>query len=117
MTEQSEGYRERVIARAQGDAARFSQLVAEVREAPEITRDRLYFDVMTEVLSTTSTVLVDMDGSGSVMMLPIEQMLKRMQQSGGKNGSGSNSGGAILGGGSGNTSTLPDPRSRSRGTR
>ena len=119
LAEQSEGYRERVIARSEGDAARFGQLVAEVRQAPEITRDRLYFDVMSEVLATTSTVLVDMDGSGSVMMLPIEQMLKRMQNSGGKSGSsGSNSGGAILGGGgSGSTTTLPDPRSRSRGSR
>lgn len=118
--EQAEGYRERVVARAQGDASRFGQLVAEVRQAPEITRDRLYFDVMSEVLSTTSTVLVDVGGSGSVMMLPIEQMLKRMQSSGGKSGrSGGSQSGAILGGGSssGGTTTLPDPRSRSRGTR
>ncbi|WP_043767615.1 FtsH protease activity modulator HflK [Algiphilus aromaticivorans] len=118
LAEQAEGYRERVVARAQGDASRFTQLVAEVRQAPEITRDRLYFDVMSEVLSTTSTVLVDVDGSGSVMMLPIEQMLNRMQKSGGKSSGSSNSSGGILGGGgSGNTTTLPDPRSRSRGTR
>lgn len=121
LAEQSEGYRERVIARAEGDAARFSQLVAEVRQAPEITRDRLYFDVMSEVLSTTSTVLVDVGGSGSVMMLPIEQMLKRMQNASGSgsSSSGSSRSGAILGGGSrsGSTSTLPDPRSRSRESR
>ena len=94
--------------------------MAEVRKAPEITRNRLYLDVMTEVLSGTSTVLVDVDGSGSVMMLPIEQMLNRMQNAGGKSSSGgSSSGGAILGGGSssGSATTLPDPRSRSRGTR
>ena len=121
LINEAEAYaNERVVARAQGDASRFGQLVAEVRQAPEITRDRLYFDVMSEVLSTTSTVLVDVGGSGSVMMLPIEQMLKRMQSSGGKSGrSGGSQSGAILGGGSssGGTTTLPDPRSRSRGTR
>lgn len=121
LREQSEGYRERVVARAEGDAARFTQLVAEVRRAPEVTRERLYFDTMQQVLSASSTVLVDIDGSGSVMMLPIEQMLKRMQQdqSGVARGDAA---GPILGGGRtgsaiGERSPLPEPRSRERGTR
>ena len=121
--EQAEGYRERVVARAEGDASRFRQLVAEVRKAPEITRDRLYFDTMTEIMSETSKVLVDLDGSGSVMMLPLEQMLRNIGGSSGSGSSGSSSGSSsgILGGSSGSglpgRTTLPDPRSRQRETR
>lgn len=101
--EQAEGYRERVIARAEGDASRFGQLVAEVRRAPDITRNRLYLDTMTEVMNGTSKVLVDIDDSGSLMMLPLQEMLRGMG-SGSSSDSGKGSGAPpILGGGGSNS--------------
>lgn len=116
--EAAQGYRDRVIARADGDAARFRQLVEEVRLAPEITQERLYLDAMSEVLANASKVLVDVDsGSGSLIMLPLQEMMKR---------AGSTADGeapARLPGIGGGTGVLPgssqqsDSRSRERGRR
>lgn len=75
--EEAQAYRDQVVARAEGDASRFSQLVAEYRKAPKVTRDRLYLDTMTQVLSGSSKVLVDTKpGSNQMLYLPLEQLLK-----------------------------------------
>lgn len=69
-------YRDQVIAKAQGDASRFSQLVAEYRKSPRVTRERLYLDSMNSVLTNTSKVMVDVDKSGSMIYLPLDQIMK-----------------------------------------
>ncbi|HBP67711.1 MAG TPA: FtsH protease activity modulator HflK, partial [Alcanivorax sp.] len=58
ITEEAEAYKVRVVAEAEGDAARFTDLVAEYRKAPEVTRQRLYLDSLTEVFSNSSKVLL-----------------------------------------------------------
>ncbi|HBU65440.1 MAG TPA: FtsH protease activity modulator HflK, partial [Alcanivorax sp.] len=67
ITEEAEAYKVRVVAEAEGDAARFTDLVAEYRKAPEVTRQRLYLDSLTEVFSNSSKVLLDAQGSDSLM--------------------------------------------------
>ncbi|PTU31057.1 FtsH protease activity modulator HflK [Stenotrophobium rhamnosiphilum] len=69
-------YRDQVIAKAQGDASRFSQLVAEYRKAPKVTRERLYLDSMNSVLTNSSKVLIDVSKSGSMIYLPLDQIMK-----------------------------------------
>ena len=65
-----------VIARARGEADRFTKLVAEYRKAPEITRERLYIDTMQEVMSNTSKVLVTGDkGQNNLLYLPLDKMI------------------------------------------
>jgi len=76
ITEEATAYKTRVVAEAEGDAARFSDLVAEYRKAPEVTRQRLYLDTLTEVFSNSSKVLLDAQGSDSLMYLPLDQMFK-----------------------------------------
>lgn len=82
ITEEAEAYKTRVIAEAQGDANRFLALVEEYRKAPKVTRDRLYLDTLTEVLSDSSKVLVDVDGGNNVMYLPLDQLMKNRASSG-----------------------------------
>jgi membrane protease subunit HflK len=79
-------YREKVIAAARGDAARFEQLVAEYREAPEVTRDRLYLDTMESVLANSSKVMMDVKGSNNLLYLPLDKLVRQ--------GAASNRGGA-----------------------
>jgi modulator of FtsH protease HflK len=66
---EAEGYREATIARATGDADRFSLLVAEYRQAPGVTRQRLYLETMQEVLANNRKVYAG-DG-GNVLYLPM----------------------------------------------
>ncbi len=67
------GYQEAKVARAEGDAARFSLLVEEYRGAPEVTRKRLWLETVQNVLSGNRKVIggdsrqliyVPMDGGG-----------------------------------------------------
>ena len=73
---EAQAYKARTIARAQGDAARFSTLLGEYRQAPDITRERLYIDAMKSVLSQTGKVMVDVDKGSPVINVPLEQLLK-----------------------------------------
>lgn len=53
----AEGYKESVVAKADGDAQRFSLLAAEYRNSPEVTRKRLWLETVQEVLSGNRKVI------------------------------------------------------------
>ena len=75
--EDAEAYRERVIADAEGEAARFVALLEEYEKAPEVTRDRLYLETMEQVLGSSSKVILDAQGSGNLLYLPVDQLMRR----------------------------------------
>lgn len=74
--EEASGYRDQVIARAQGDASRFTQLVQEYRLAPAVMRERLYLDSMSDVMTGSSKILIDVDKGNPMFYLPLDQLLK-----------------------------------------
>mgnify|MGYP000026500178 CR=1 FL=1 len=74
IIEEATGYRDSTIALAEGEADRFSLLLEEYRLAPEVTRKRLYLQSMESVLSRSSKVLLDVDASGNVLYLPLDQV-------------------------------------------
>lgn len=53
----SEGYKTAAIARATGDAERFSLLVDQYRNAPEVTRKRLWLDTLQQVLANNRKII------------------------------------------------------------
>jgi membrane protease subunit HflK len=53
----SEGYKTASIARATGDAERFSLLVDQYRNAPDVTRKRLWLETVQQVLSGNRKVV------------------------------------------------------------
>jgi len=95
VLQDAEAYRDRLIADAQGEAARFEALLVEYQKAPRVTRDRLYIDAVQDVYSRTNKVLLDSEGSGNLLYLPIDQLIR---QSGGAsmNGNSSRSGDSSL---------------------
>ena len=54
---QAEGYKTAAIAKATGDATRFSLLLDEYRNAPEVTRKRLWLDTVQQVLADNRKVV------------------------------------------------------------
>ncbi|NYZ63028.1 FtsH protease activity modulator HflK [Luteimonas deserti] len=54
---QAEGYKEAEIARATGDATRFTLLVDAYRGAPDVTRRRLWLETVQQVLGNNRTVV------------------------------------------------------------
>ncbi len=81
LREESSAYKTKVIAKAEGEASRFVQLLAEYERAPSITRERLYLDSLESVFSNTSKIIIDAEGSNSLMYLPIDQLLKNRSNS------------------------------------
>lgn len=53
----AEGYKEAVIAKASGDAERFSLLQRQYQAAPEVTRKRLWLETMQQVLTDNRKVI------------------------------------------------------------
>jgi membrane protease subunit HflK len=76
-TQEAEAYKERVIARSTGEVSRFSQLLTEYKKAPKVTRQRMYLESMEEVLSKTSTVMVDVKGGNNLLYLPLDKLGNR----------------------------------------
>jgi membrane protease subunit HflK len=57
---EADGYRLKRINEAEGDAARFSALLAEYIKAPEVTRRRIYIETLQDVMpSIRSKIIVD----------------------------------------------------------
>lgn len=75
LAHEAQGYKQSVIARAEGDARRFNQIVAEYKNAPAVTRERLYIEAMEQVLSSTSKILVDQKSGNSLMYLPVDRLM------------------------------------------
>jgi membrane protease subunit HflK len=74
--QQAAAYRDQIIARSEGDAARFTALLGEYRKAPKITRERLYLETMEQIYSNTGKVLIDVDKGSPTYYLPLDQLLK-----------------------------------------
>ena len=75
IVQEAEAYRDRVIADAEGEAARFSALLLEYQKAPRVTRDRLYIEAVEEVYSNSNKVILDSEGSGNLLYLPIDRLI------------------------------------------
>jgi modulator of FtsH protease HflK len=70
LIQQAEGYRDQVIADASGEAARFLSIYDEYRQAPQVTRERMYLETMEKVLGGAEKTILDSD-SGAVPYLPL----------------------------------------------
>lgn len=77
ILQESEAYKAATIARADGETARFDQVLFEYSKAPDITRDRLYIETMEQVFSNASKMVIDQQAGGNnVMYLPLDQLLR-----------------------------------------
>ena len=82
VLQDAEAYRDRVVADAEGEASRFEALLTEYLKAPKVTRDRLYLDAVEFVYTNSNKIIVDSEGSGSLMYLPLDQLMKNAAKAG-----------------------------------
>ncbi len=79
ILEEAKAYKAKVIARSEGDAERFISLYTAYKQAPEVTRDRLYIDTFEAVLQKTSKVILDSKTGNNLLYLPLDQLLNAQQ--------------------------------------
>jgi len=78
LMEEAAGYKQSVIANAEGDASRFKQILAEYEKAPQVTRERMYLDMMQQIMTSSSKVMIDQKSSnGSLLYLPLDKLMQR----------------------------------------
>jgi len=73
----AQAYKAQVIANAEGESSRFEQLLTEYKKAPSVTRERLYIEAIEDVYRNSSKVLLDVDGSGNLLYLPMDKLLEQ----------------------------------------
>jgi len=66
---EAEGYALRRVNEAQGDAEKFNSVMQEYAKAPEVTRERLYFETMGEVLPQFQRKVILDDKAANVLPL------------------------------------------------
>jgi membrane protease subunit HflK len=74
----AEAYRAEVVANAEGESDRFTQVLAEYQKAPAVTRERMYIETLESILAHSTKVLVDSkSGNNNLLYLPLEQLMQR----------------------------------------
>ncbi len=78
----AEAYRSQTVAEATGQAARFSKIYDQYKQAPDVTRERMYLETMERVLGGSDKVIVDQGagGAGVVPYLPLNELGKQGAQ-------------------------------------
>ena len=85
ILEEAEGYRARVVNEAEGEASRFTAVLGEYQNAPEVTRKRLYLETMEQVLGGIDIILLDEGqggGQGVVPYLPLNDLRRNTTSEG-----------------------------------
>ena len=80
ILEDAAAYAARVTADARGQAERFNQIYNEYRQAPSVTRQRMYLETVESVLADMNKIVMEDDaGSGVVPYLPLNELNRRPQ--------------------------------------
>lgn len=77
---EAEGYATERVNQALGEVARFNAVLAEYRNAPEVTRSRLYIETLRDVLPRIGSVVVMKEGQVLPLLNMDQGQLRRMLQ-------------------------------------
>jgi membrane protease subunit HflK len=77
----AEAYRLQVLAVAKGETARFDQVLEQYERSPAVTRERMYLDTMGNVYKNSRKVIVDTKNNNSMMYLPLDKLIAAGPQS------------------------------------
>jgi modulator of FtsH protease HflK len=71
----AEAYKAQVLALAQGETARFDEVLEQYERAPAVTRERMYLGTLDQVYKSSRKVIVDTKSAGNVLYLPIDKLI------------------------------------------
>jgi len=75
ISEQAIGYRQQVVAEAQGESQRFVSVLQEYEQAEDVTRERLFLETMERVLGHSNKIILEQNGGTGVLpYLPLDQL-------------------------------------------
>lgn len=74
----AQGYARQLVAKAEGEAAQFDKQYGQYKLAPEVTRRRMYYETMEDVLAKTDKTIVE--APGVVPYLPLSPGAKKLPE-------------------------------------
>ncbi|PRC91908.1 FtsH protease activity modulator HflK [Solimicrobium silvestre] len=75
LQEESQAYQARVVANAEGNASRFKQVLTEYQKAPAVTRDRMYYETMQQIFTSTTKMMIDTKNGNNMIYLPLDKLI------------------------------------------
>jgi len=70
IIQEAEAYRAQVVANAKGQASRFTQVYDQYKNAPDVTRQRIYLETMEHILADTDKTIIDTGTQGTSGVVP-----------------------------------------------
>jgi modulator of FtsH protease HflK len=80
----AEGYKQQVVNDATGQTARFLSVYDQYKNAPEVTRKRMFLETMERVLGGSDKIILDSKGGGQgvVPYLPLDKLQSKSSEGG-----------------------------------
>jgi membrane protease subunit HflK len=78
VLQDAEAYRSQTVADAKGQTSRFLQIYEQYKNAPDVTRERMYLETMEHILSNTDKTILDTGTNGPAVVpyLPLSEIGK-----------------------------------------
>jgi len=79
VLEAASAYKDQTVAEATGQSQRFTKIYEEYKNAPDVTRERIYLETLEKVLGSNNKIIIDSDtsGSGVLPFLPLNDLNSR----------------------------------------
>ncbi len=75
VTETAQGYKQQVVAEAEGESQRFLSVLAEYQLAKDVTRKRLYLETVERVFQSSNKIILEGGAASNVLpYLPLDQL-------------------------------------------
>ncbi|WP_022696517.1 FtsH protease activity modulator HflK [Euryhalocaulis caribicus] len=85
IVQEAEAYREQVVADSSGQAQRFTAVLSEYQQAPEVTRQRMYLETLERVMQKADKIVIDGEtAEGVVPYLPLNELNRNRADQGGQ---------------------------------
>ena len=80
MVQEATAYKNKVVAEAEGDVARFLSVYEQYKDAKDVTRKRIYLETMEEIMGGMQKVIIDeKSGNGVMPYLPLQELRSKKE--------------------------------------
>ncbi|MBN9671599.1 FtsH protease activity modulator HflK [Roseibium aggregatum] len=79
VLEAANAYKDQTIAEATGQSQRFTKIYEQYKNAPDVTRERMYLETLEKVLGSNNKIIIDSEASGPGVLpfLPLDNLNQR----------------------------------------
>ena len=74
VTETAQGYKQQVVAEAEGESQRFLSVLAEYQRAEDVTRKRLYLETVERIFQSSNKIILDGAQASQRAALPVRSI-------------------------------------------